>query len=71
MSGRSKRPEVVNGYKAGDVVGIKKVGSGSFLALEKYTIRRVGPAGFLVKGLATCFYWHEKKTTWDDILKGV
>lgn len=68
MSGRSKRPEVVNGYKAGDTVGIKKAGSG---ALEKYTIRRVGPAGFLVKGLATCFYWHEKKTAWDDIPKGV
>jgi len=67
MSGRSKRPEVVNGYKAGDTIGIKKTGSS---VLEKYTIRRVGPAGFLVKGLATCFYWHEQKTTWDELNEG-
>ena len=72
MSDQAKKPEVINGRRVGDEVGIY-TGSATGpdgsrgRVIKAYTIRKIGIAGFQVKGLATCFYWHEKKITWDDL----
>jgi hypothetical protein len=58
-----KAISVINGYKPDDgviVLGSTPKGNRSMV------VRRVGVAGFYVKGLATCFYWHEKGRTWDE-----
>lgn len=61
-----KRNLVINGCKADDDVVV--LGSG--LQEDKVMkIRQVGVVGFYVKGLATCFYWHEKEKTWDDLAR--
>jgi hypothetical protein len=54
---------IVNGYKVGDVVLVLRGPDGK---PQKMEIRQLGIVGFYVKGLATCYYWTEKKITWDD-----
>ena len=55
-----------NGYKLEDPVAIL---GADRKPVETREIRHLGAAGFHVKGLSTCFYWHEKKITWDDVEK--
>jgi len=58
-----KRDLIINGYRAGDVVLVL----GRIRQEDKnMTVRQVGVAGFRVRGLATCFYWHEKGATWNE-----
>lgn len=52
-----------NGYKLNSFVALLDV---ALKPVETREIRHLGLAGFFVKGLSTCFYWHEKKRTWDD-----
>jgi len=61
-----KKRKSFNGYKDGAKV---KILSPTSMRQEIFEMRRVGEAGFYVKGLATCFYWHEKSNTWDDVEK--
>ena len=64
MSDLSKKIRVVCGHYIGDVVLVRDVAG---KIAEKRAVRRVGAAGFLVKGLATCFYWADKGRTWDEL----
>ena len=57
----------VNGYHVGNEILVLRGVDGK---PEKREIRQLGIAGFYVKGLATCFYWTEKKATWDEVSKG-
>ena len=57
---------MINGHKEDDsVLILGKVPEDNKTML----VRRVGVAGFYVRGLATCFYWHEKGSTWNEIAK--
>jgi hypothetical protein len=58
-----KSNPIINGYKPDDNVLVfgRTPKDNKLMAL-----RQVGIAGFYVKGLATCFYWHERGRTWDD-----
>ena len=58
-----KRNLVINGYKVDDdVIVLGKTQQDN----KTMSIRQVGEAGFYVRGLATCFYWHERGATWDE-----
>jgi hypothetical protein len=60
---RDKDNLIFNGYRVDDfVLVLGKTPEKN----EKMQLRQVGAAGFLVRGLATCFYWHEKGVTWDE-----
>lgn len=61
-----RKKEPVNGHVVGDEIVVRDE-QGNLA--EKRTMRHVGPAGFYVKGLATCFYWTERGVTWDELVK--
>ena len=59
----SDKPKIVNGYKIDDEVLVFRGPDGK---PRNMPIRQLGVAGFYVRGLATCFYWTEKRVTWDE-----
>lgn len=61
---RVAKAKVINGHGVDSEVVILRGPGGK---PTKMPIRQLGIAGFYVRGLATCFYWTEKGTTWDEV----
>jgi hypothetical protein len=59
--------KTVNGHHVDDEVLIFHGFGGRS---QEMKIRQLGFVGFYVRGLATCFYWTEKGTTWDEVPRG-
>jgi hypothetical protein len=64
MIEKQKKLKTLNGRNVGDLVVI--YGGIMLNKSHKATIRQLGVVGFYVKGLATCYYWHEIGRLWRD-----
>jgi hypothetical protein len=64
MIEKSRKLKTVNNRHVGDQVVV----FGGIMRNKAYkaTIRQLGIIGFYVKGLATCYYWHEQERMWRD-----
>jgi hypothetical protein len=54
-------PKVFNGLKLHD--NVRAMDNDGELSVRE--IRKIGPAGFLVVGLSTCFKWEEEGCNWE------
>ena len=56
-----KPPASMNGHKVGDIIYLMCDG---VVAQVPSIIRRIGLAGFFVRGSNVGYYWHEEGRTW-------